>query len=76
MIAAETFGLPVSAIKVKLGDNAYPNSGGSGGSTTIGGVTSSTRKSSVNALEKLFEMVAKSLNVPDDQLEAVDGRIR
>jgi xanthine dehydrogenase YagR molybdenum-binding subunit len=76
MIAAETFGLPVSAIKVKLGDNAYPNSGGSGGSTTIGGVTSSTRKSSVNALQKLFEVVAKSLDVPVESLEAVDQRIR
>src|SRR5258708_23687486 len=75
MIAAETFGLPLSAIKVKLGDNAYPNSGGSGGSTTIGGVTSSTRKSSVNALQKLFETVAASLNVTPDDLQAVDGRI-
>ncbi len=76
MIAAETFGLPVSAIKVKLGDNSYPNSGGSGGSTTVGGVTSSSRKSSVNALAKLFEVVAKSLNVSPDDLEAVDQRIR
>jgi xanthine dehydrogenase YagR molybdenum-binding subunit len=76
MIAAETFGLPVSAIKVKLGDNSYPNSGGSGGSTTIGGVTTSTRKSSMNALQKLFETVAQSLNVTPDQLEAVDQRIR
>jgi xanthine dehydrogenase YagR molybdenum-binding subunit len=76
MIAAETFGLPVSAIKVKIGDNSYPNSGGSGGSTTSGGISSSTRKSSVNALQKLFEVAAKSLDVPADQLEAVDGRIR
>ena len=38
MVAAETFGLPLSAIKVKIGDNSYPNSGASGGSTTIGGV--------------------------------------
>ncbi|HYL36501.1 MAG TPA: xanthine dehydrogenase family protein molybdopterin-binding subunit [Bryobacteraceae bacterium] len=76
MIAAETFGLPVSAIKVKIGDNSYPNSGGSGGSTTSGGITSSTRKSSMNALQKLFEVVAQSLNVTADELEAVDGRIR
>ena len=75
MIAAETFGLPLSAIKVKIGDSSYPNSGGSGGSTTIGGVTSSTRKSTVNALDKLYELVSKALNVPADQLEAVDGRI-
>jgi len=75
MIAAETFGLPLSAIKVKLGDNSYPNSGGSGGSTTVGGVTSSTRKAAVNALQKLFETVAASLNVSPDDLQAVDGRI-
>ncbi|MBV8819464.1 MAG: molybdopterin-dependent oxidoreductase, partial [Acidobacteriaceae bacterium] len=76
MVAAETFGLPVSAIKVKLGDNSYPNSGASGGSTTIGGVSSSTRKATVNALDKLFEVVSQALGVPADQLESVDGRIR
>jgi xanthine dehydrogenase YagR molybdenum-binding subunit len=76
MIGAETFGLPITAIKVKLGDSNYPNSGGSGGSTTIGGVTSSTRKSSVNALQKLFEVAAKALNADPDTLEAVDGTIR
>jgi xanthine dehydrogenase YagR molybdenum-binding subunit len=41
----------------------------------VGGVTSSTRKASVNALTKLFEVVAKSLNVSADDLEAVDQRI-
>ena len=61
MVAAETFGLPLGAVKLKIGDNALPPSGGSGGSTTIGGVSSSTRKSSVNALAKLFEAVAPSL---------------
>jgi len=76
MIGAETFGLPITAIKVKLGDSNYPNSGGSGGSTTIGGVTSSTRKATVNALQKLFEVAAKSLNADPDTLEAVDGTIR
>jgi xanthine dehydrogenase YagR molybdenum-binding subunit len=76
MIAAESFGLPMSMIKVKLGDNQYPVSGPSGGSTTVGGVSSSTRKSSINALTKLFEAVASSLNATPDQLEAIDGRIR
>jgi xanthine dehydrogenase YagR molybdenum-binding subunit len=75
MIAAETFGLPVTAIKVKLGDSSYPNSGASGGSTTIGGVTSSTRKATVNALDKLFEVVAQALGVTPQDLEAVDQRI-
>ena len=75
-VAAETFGLPMSAVKVKLGDNAFPASGPSGGSTTIGGVSSSTRKAAVNALEKLFERVAPGLSVPADQLEAVDNKIQ
>ena len=68
--------LPMSMITVKLGNNRYPASGPSGGSTTVGGVSSSTRKSTVNALYKLFETVAATLNATPDQLEAVDGRIR
>ena len=76
MVASETLGLPISKIKIKIGDNSFPNSGGSGGSTTIGGVTTSTRKSTVNALDKLFEKVAPLLNTTPDQLEAVDNRIQ
>ena len=75
-VAAETFGLPMSAVRVKLGDNAFPASGPSGGSTTIGGVSSSTRKAAVNALDKLFERVSPGLGVPADQLEAVDNKIQ
>ena len=75
-VAAETFGLPMSGVLVKLGDNSYPASGPSGGSTTIGGVSSSTRKGSVNALAKLFERVADTIGAPADQLEAVDNKIQ
>jgi xanthine dehydrogenase YagR molybdenum-binding subunit len=75
-VAAETLGLPMSAIKLNVGDSSLPPSGGSGGSTTVGGVSSSTRKSTVNALAKLFETVAPSLGAPPEQLEAVDGHIR
>ncbi|MBC7926476.1 MAG: xanthine dehydrogenase family protein molybdopterin-binding subunit [Bryobacteraceae bacterium] len=75
-VAAETYGLPFEAITVRIGDNKYPASGSSGGSTTVGGVCSAVRKSSVNSLDKLFEAVAPALNVPVDQLEASDGRIR
>jgi xanthine dehydrogenase YagR molybdenum-binding subunit len=76
MVAAETLGLPVSAIKVNIGDTSYPASGTSGGSTTVGGVSSSTRKATVAALAKLCDKVASSLNAAADQLEAVDGRIQ
>ena len=43
MVLAETFGLPVEAIKVNIGSSKYPASGPSGGSTTVGGVSESTR---------------------------------
>ena len=75
-VAAETFGLPMSAINLKIGDNGYPASGPSGGSTTIGGVSASTRKASVNALEKLLDTIAPGMGVPKEQLEAVDSRIQ
>jgi xanthine dehydrogenase YagR molybdenum-binding subunit len=75
-VAAETLGLPIAAIKVTIGDSSLPVSGASGGSTTIGGVSASTRKSTVNALAKLFEAVAPGLSSQADQLEAVDGRIQ
>ena len=75
-VAAESLGLPYGAVKVTLGDNKLPVSGASGGSTTIGGVSVSTRKSTVNALAKLLEKVAPSLGTTADQLEAADGRIQ
>ncbi len=74
--AAETFGLPVEAVKVNVGDSKYPNSGPSGGSTTVGGVSGSTRRGCVDALEQLYAKVAPSLGVQPDQLEAVGGRIQ
>jgi xanthine dehydrogenase YagR molybdenum-binding subunit len=76
MVAAETLGLPVGAVQVRIGDTKYPPSGASGGSTTVGGVSASTRKSTMNALAKLFEVVAPALGVPADQLEAADSKIQ
>jgi xanthine dehydrogenase YagR molybdenum-binding subunit len=76
MVAAETLGLPLGAIRLKIGDNQYPDSGASGGSTTVGGVSSSTRKAAMNALAKLFEAVSPALEAPPEELEAVDGSIR
>ncbi|MBZ5562305.1 MAG: xanthine dehydrogenase family protein molybdopterin-binding subunit [Acidobacteriia bacterium] len=76
LVAAETFGLPVNAIKVNIGDSKYPVSGPSGGSTTVGGVSGSVRRGSVDALNDLFAAVAPALGVPAGQLEAVGGRIQ
>ncbi len=76
MVAAETLGLPLDAINLRIGDSDYPPDGASGGSTTVGGVSPSTRKSTMNALEKLFAAVAPALGASPDQLAAVDGRIQ
>jgi xanthine dehydrogenase YagR molybdenum-binding subunit len=76
MVAAESLGLKVADIRVKIGDNSYPFGSPSGGSTTVGGVSASTRKAAINALDELFQKVAPSLGVPADQLEAVGGKIQ
>ncbi len=76
IVAAETFGLPVEAITVNIGDSKYPPDDASGGSTTVGGVSGSTRRGSVDALDQLFAVVAPSLGVSADQLIAVGGHIQ
>jgi xanthine dehydrogenase YagR molybdenum-binding subunit len=74
--AAQTLGLPVHGINVLIGDSAYPQSGASGGSTTVGGVSASTRRGTIDARDQLFAAVAPALGVEASQLEAVDGRIQ
>jgi xanthine dehydrogenase YagR molybdenum-binding subunit len=75
-VAAETFGLPMSQVKLVMGTSDLPADGGSGGSTTVGAVSTSTRKASMNALAKLYETVAPSLGAQPDELEAVDVHVR
>ena len=75
-VAAESLGLPMSGVKLVIGTNDLPPDGASGGSTTVGGVSVSTRHSTLNALAKLFEVAAPALGAQPDQLEAVDSHIR
>jgi xanthine dehydrogenase YagR molybdenum-binding subunit len=53
-VAADTLGLAPQQITLLYGDTRYPMSGGSGGSTTIGGVSSTTRRAAVDARDALF----------------------
>lgn len=76
IVAAETMGISPDDIKVSIGDSRFPASGASGGSTTVGGVSSSTRRAAVNALEKLFEQVAPYLETTPDNLEAKGGKVQ
>jgi xanthine dehydrogenase YagR molybdenum-binding subunit len=75
VVLAETFGLPVEAIKVNIGNSKYPASGPSGGSTTVGGVSESSRHAGLDALAQLFEKVGEKLGVASDDLVAAKGRI-
>lgn len=76
IVAAETLGLPLSGVKVNLGDNRYPPAGASGGSTTVSGVSTSTRMAATAALNELLAKVAPSLGVSADKLEAWNGKIQ
>lgn len=75
IVAAETFGLPLEGVKVNIGDSSYPKAGASGGSTTVGGVSSSTRDGATKALNELFAKVAPSLGVAPERLVARNGQI-
>ena len=72
---AETFGLPVEAVKVNLGWNGYPQAGGSGGSTTVGGVSGPIRRASLEALWKICDLVAAKYSVDANTLSAKDQKI-
>jgi xanthine dehydrogenase YagR molybdenum-binding subunit len=76
IVVADTLGLPLEAVKVQIGRNDYPKSGASGGSTTIGGISTSSRKAATDALNALFQVVAPRLSAPPEELEAVGGEIR
>jgi xanthine dehydrogenase YagR molybdenum-binding subunit len=76
IVVAETLGLPLAGVKVTIGDSRLPPDGPSGGSTTVGGVSGSTRRGAINARDELFKSVAPALGAQPDQLEAVDGQVR
>lgn len=74
-VVAESFGLPLSGVKVNIGSSKFPASGPSGGSTTIGGVAGAHRRQALRVLGKLFDLVAAKYSVPADQLRAAGGQI-
>lgn len=76
VVAAETFGLPIERIKVLIGENAFPASGGSGGSTTVGGISSATRDACVQAVNQIFEKAGPDLGAQPAELVARAGSVR
>jgi xanthine dehydrogenase YagR molybdenum-binding subunit len=74
-VLAETVGLGLNDVKVDIGDSVLPPSGASGGSTTVGGVSASTRRAATHALRKLAEVVAPDLGVAADDISVADGKV-
>ncbi|HKD90428.1 MAG TPA: xanthine dehydrogenase family protein molybdopterin-binding subunit [Terriglobales bacterium] len=75
IVAADTLGIPMDEINLQIGDSSFPTSGGSGGSTTIGGVSSSTRRGAIDARDALFAKVAPALGTTPEKLVARNGKI-
>lgn len=75
MVLAETFGLGIDQVKVTMGRSVLPASGASGGSTTVGGVSGSTRRAALNAVEAVFERIAPKLGTEPGNLSLRDGRL-
>jgi len=75
IVLAETFGIPLSSVKVVVGHNSDPACGGSGGSTTVGGVSGPNRRAALEALWKIFDLVAAKYEVDAATLSAKDEKI-
>ncbi len=76
MVAADTLGVPLSAVRPEIGDTAYPFAGVSGGSTATAGISPAIRIATGKAKDALLARVAPSLGGDASQLEIVDGRVR
>jgi xanthine dehydrogenase YagR molybdenum-binding subunit len=74
-VAAEELGLRVENITPLIGDTNYPPSGASGGSTTAASVTPAIKAIVADAKQKLFVLVAQTLEAPPEELIAKDGKI-
>ena len=75
MTVAETFGLPLAAVKVNIGSNKYPLSGPSSGSSTTAGVCGPNRRAALDALWKILDLVAAKYKVDATTLSAKGSKI-
>jgi len=75
IVVAETLGLSPGNINVEIGSNDYPVSGASGGSTTIGGISVSSRMAATEALNALLEVAAPRLGAAADTIKARGGNL-
>jgi xanthine dehydrogenase YagR molybdenum-binding subunit len=75
MVAAEILGLPVGQIDGLIGNSSYPPAGGSGGSTSSGGVSTAVAVACLKARDELFKLLAGDLGGKPEDLVAEGGRV-
>jgi xanthine dehydrogenase YagR molybdenum-binding subunit len=75
-IAAETLGLPLTAVRMSIGDTRdAPYGPVSAGSMTISSVGPAVRSAAVDVREQLKQLAEEVLKVPPDRLAVKDGLI-
>jgi xanthine dehydrogenase YagR molybdenum-binding subunit len=74
-VTAETFGLPIDAVRAEIGDTAHPWAPGSGGSVTTGSVAPAVRATAEKALAALAAKVAPALGADPATIVAIRGRV-
>ncbi|HWP99361.1 MAG TPA: xanthine dehydrogenase family protein molybdopterin-binding subunit [Vicinamibacterales bacterium] len=74
-VTAETFGLPIDAVRAEIGDTAHPWAPGSGGSVTTGSVAPAVRATAEKALAALAAKVAPALGADPATIVASRGRV-
>ncbi|HXH07165.1 MAG TPA: xanthine dehydrogenase family protein molybdopterin-binding subunit [Vicinamibacterales bacterium] len=74
-VTAETFGLPIDAVRAEIGDSQHPWAPGSGGSVTTGSVAPAVRATAEKALAALAAKVAPALEADPAAIVASRGRL-
>jgi len=74
-VAAEELGLPLSAVRVVIGDTqATPFGPGSGGSVTLASITPAVREAAYDARRQLVELAAFMLDMTNADADEFDVR--
>jgi xanthine dehydrogenase YagR molybdenum-binding subunit len=75
VVAAEELGIEAEDVTMRIGDTAFPEGPGSGGSVTINSVAPVVRLAANEARTKLFALAAPLLGTTPDRLDAANRKI-
>jgi xanthine dehydrogenase YagR molybdenum-binding subunit len=74
MITADTLGVDLKQVSVRIGSTLYPYSTGSGGSQTTPSVGPAVRDAALKAAEYLKKRASAQLNIEPDQIQIQKGK--